>query len=194
MDDAKLIGSGIQVQPRNDRFDAVTISMHWASLLLLVAIFAAAWPGGNASSEAAADSLLLIHRSAGVLLWALTLARLAWKYSLGRPAALPPTMGRAQRTMARANEYGLYGLLALQPITGFLQSALRGRPFPLLGFTFPALVERHRGLTKIFHGTHEVGAWALLILIGLHAAAALFHHFVLRDGVLRAMLPARRRA
>jgi len=168
--------------------------MHWSTLLLLVVAFAAAWTFGRATDPAAAEASLLVHRSTGVLLWGLTVIRLGWKHSFGRVVPLPQTVTHLQRAAARANEYGLYILLVLQPITGLLQSVLRGKPFPLLGFTVPEILARDRGLTKVFHNIHEISAWVLLALIALHASAALFHHFVLRDGVLRSMLPRRRQA
>jgi cytochrome b561 len=179
---------------RPEQFDSVTMAMHWGTLLLLVVTFVAAWTFGGATDAATAERALLVHRSTGVLLWSLTLIRLGWKHSFGRAAALPHTVGRLQRAAARATEYGLYILLGLQPITGLLQSVLRGKPFPLLGFTFPAIVARDHALTKVFHNIHEISAWALLALIALHASAALIHHCALRDEVLRAMLPRRRRA
>lgn len=172
-----------------DRFDTISIAMHWGSLLLLAVIALAAWRHSQALDADAAAGALSLHRSAGVLLWLLTLVRLGWKASFARPAALPATVSRSQRLAARATEAALYLLLVLQPATGLLQSVLRGKAFSLFGLSFPVVMERDRALVKLFHGAHEFGAWALLALIGLHAAAALFHHFVLRDGVLRAMLP-----
>jgi cytochrome b561 len=194
MADAVLAPTQIDSARQSDRFDPVTIAMHWGALLLLIVTFAAAWTFGRATDPATAERALLVHRSAGGLVWGLTLIRLGWKYRLGRAAPLPPTVGRFQRAIARANQYGLYALLVLQPVTGLLQSLFRGKPFPLLGFTVPALLARDRRLTKVFHNIHEISAWALLALIALHASAALFHHFALRDDVLRAMLPRRRRA
>ena len=176
---------------QSERFDALTIAMHWGTLLLLVVAFAAAWRFGQATDPATAEGALLAHRSTGALLWGLTLFRLGWKHRLGRAAPLPRTVTPLQRAAARATQYGLYILLVLQPITGLLQSVLRGKPFPLPGFTFPAIVARDHALTKVFHNIHEFTAWALLALIALHAGAALFHHLVLRDGVLRAMTPRR---
>lgn len=196
MGGATLRTAKLRPDRRAARFDPLTMVIHWATLLLIVAMFASAWMLGGATDSASADRLLLVHRSTGVTVWLLTLVRLAWKSTWGRGPALPDTVGRVQRLAARANEYGLYGLLILQPVTGFLQSALRGKPFPLFGYSFPAIVARDRAWTKIFHQVHEFGAWALLGLIALHACAALFHHFIQRDGVLQAMLPgrARRRA
>jgi cytochrome b561 len=174
-----------------DGFDPVSIAIHWGSLLLLAAIFAAAWVLEHAADLGTAEAALKAHRSAGALLWFLTLARLIWRATWARKPALPKTVGRLQAAVARATQSGLYLLLTLQPVTGLLQSLLRGRPFELFGFDIPALTARHRGLAKLFHGAHVIGAWALLALIGLHAAAAIFHHSVLRDGVLRSMLPRR---
>ncbi len=189
MADVALATTFTEPVGRPDRFDSLTIAAHWGTLLLLVVTFVAAWTFGRATDAATAEGALLLHRSTGVLLWGLTLIRLGWKHSFGRAAALPDSVSRLQRAAARANEYGLYLLLVLQPITGLLQSALRGKAFPLLGVTVPALLTRDRPLTKVFHNIHEISAWALLALIALHASAALFHHFALRDGVLRAMLP-----
>ena len=94
---------------------------------------------------------------------------------------------------ARLSEYALYALLLIQPVTGFAQTILRGRPFEVFAWSIPPLVARDVGLMGIFRAAHEIGAWCLLALAGLHAAAALVHHFILRDDVLEAMAPAFRR-
>ena len=193
MDDAAPAATKLDPVGRPDRFDSATMAMHWATLLLLVVMFAASWTLSAATDAPTADRALLVHRSTGALLWLVTLARLAWRPTFGRPVELPRTIGRLQGAAARATQYGLYVLLVVQPITGFLQSILRGKPFPLLGFAFPAVMARDRGLTKVFHDIHALGAWALLALIALHVGAALYHHFALRDGVLRSMIPPRPR-
>jgi superoxide oxidase len=173
----------------NAHFDAVTMAIHWVTLLLVVTLFATAWAREGADNAQTAASLLTTHRSIGAILWVLTIVRLAWKRWLGEVPPLPKTVGRAQRFAARANEFALYALLLAQPVTGFLQSIYRGKAFPLSGFTVPEITPRDRALTHFFHDVHEQSAWLLLGLIALHALAALAHHFLLRDTVLRAMLP-----
>jgi cytochrome b561 len=111
---------------------------------------------------------------------------------MARTPALPATVGKRQHFAARANEAALYALLLLQPLTGFLQSIARGKPFALFGADVPVLMAKNKAFGHAVHDIHERGAWALLILIGLHALAALAHHFLMRDTVLRAMLPALR--
>lgn len=175
------------------RHDAVSMTFHWLTLAMLIALFASAWAREQASDGNTATLLLTLHRSAGVLIWLATLGRLLWKATAARTPELPRRMPRSQRWAARANEVALYLLLIAQPVTGFVQSIARGRDFPLLGLSVPAVMARDKGLTHLFHDIHETSATVLLVLIGLHACAALFHGLVLRDGVLSSMLPGQTR-
>jgi cytochrome b561 len=88
------------------------------------------------------------------------------------------------------SEYGLYALLIGQPATGLLTTLFGGRPFALYFWELPPLMPRDVTLQAAFHFSHELGAWALAGLAVGHAAAALFHHFVLRDDVLESIAPA----
>ena len=98
-------------------------------------------------------------------------------------------MPKLQQWIAKANEYGLYVLLLAQPITGLGDVVFHGRPFTLFIWQVPALLAPDPAIRSLFQEAHELGAKALLVLIGLHAGAALFHGLVLRDGVLQRMLP-----
>jgi superoxide oxidase len=171
------------------QFDPVIIAIHWLTLLLVIAIFATAWARESADNAATAALLLTTHRSAGVILWTLTLFRLGWRACFGGSPALPIAMTRVHRIAARTNEYALYALLLIQPLTGFLQSIYRGKPFTLSGLTVPAIAARDHALTHFYHAIHAQTAWLLLALIAGHALAALTHHFLLGDGVLRSMMP-----
>lgn len=175
------------VTPR--RFDAVTIGLHWATVVLIVGMYATAWLHAQASEGASARLLLTVHRSMGVSLWALVVCRLIWRRIFADLPPFPPAMLRIQRTIATLSEYGLYALLLLQPVTGLAQSLTRGKPFVLYGLETPAVMAKDKALTALFHQVHAVTAWALLGLISLHILAALFHGLVLRDEVLASMLP-----
>jgi cytochrome b561 len=98
-------------------------------------------------------------------------------------------MPKFQQTIAKLNEYGLYAMLLIQPITGLGRVLLRGTPFDLFIWEVPALFAPDDAIHRLFVEAHEFGAGALFVLIGLHAGAALFHYFCLRDGVLQRMLP-----
>ena len=172
-----------------ERFDTPTIWIHWLTLALICILFATAWLRDPEANAPQAAVLLVVHRSTGVAIWTLTMARLVWHWSRGHRPALPDEMGRFQRFAARANEYALYALLVLQPLTGLAQSLFPAKPFALFFGTVPAIFVRNRPLTHFAHDFHEYGAWALLGLIAVHALAALFHHFLMRDQVLKSMLP-----
>lgn len=178
---------------RSRRYDAMSMIFHWLTLALLMILFGAIRAREQASDGDTAVLLLTVHRSAGTLIWIMTLARLVWKLTGARAPALPSSMPQWQQAAARANEYTLYCILIAQPVTGFLQSVMRGKPFALLGLSVPAVMARDRQAMRLLHNGHETIATVLLVLVGLHACAALFHGVVRRDGVLRSMLPGRPR-
>ena len=170
------------------RFDTVTLWLHWITAALVVAQFATAISLGQVE-PAQIDLVLAVHRSTGLLLWGLTAARLAWRLTLMRVPPADPKMPSLQRLAARTNEYALYLLLLVQPVTGLTDSLYRAHAFPVFGMTVPMLVAKSKPIYHAAHSLHEAGGWLLACLIGLHTAAALFHRFVLRDGVLQSMLP-----
>jgi cytochrome b561 len=174
-------------------FDPATIAMHWVTAALVLGLFAAGWSIGAAKDAGTAKLLLMVHRSLGVTVWAVTAARACWRLTGARVPPLPKSLPQVQRLAARINEYGLYLLLLVQPVTGAAQSLYRGKAFDLLLWQVPALVARDKALVHRFHEIHEWGAWALAALIGLHAAAALFHALVRGDGVMQTMAPMMRR-
>jgi cytochrome b561 len=172
------------------RFDQTSIALHWLTAFLVVALFATAWLHEAAGHEShLAVALLSMHRGLGVLTWILVSARLAWRRYFADLPPFPRSMPKLQQIAAKANEYGLYALLMVQPITGLGNALLRGRSFALFMWQIPSLLAPNPAIRSVFVETHKFGAEALIILIGLHAGAALFHRLVLRDGVLQRMLP-----
>jgi len=174
-------------------FDSVTITLHWTSLLLVLAIMGTGLLYGQMEDRPWAAPLLWAHRSLGVIIWAITVVRISWRLKGARIPGFPTSMTRLHRFAARSSEYGLYVLLLTQPVTGLAQSISRGAPFALLAWTVPSIVSRNFGYVVLFYAVHKLGAWCLIGLVSLHASAALFHHFVRRDDVLETMAPILRR-
>jgi cytochrome b561 len=173
---------------KNQRFDDLSIWLHWITLALVIAQFSSAWLLSAASGNQAA-ALLGFHRSLGVVIWLVTVCRLAWRTLFAALPPFPDSMPKFQQQMAKLNEYSLYALLILQPFTGLAYTLFRGRPFPLLLWQVPKVIPGDRALSDLFHEIHQIGALALLSLIGVHALAALFHRFILKDNILQRMLP-----
>jgi cytochrome b561 len=175
------------------RFDGLTVAIHWASLALVLALFGTAWSIDAAPPELARP-LLTAHRSLGLIVWLLTLLRLVWRGTGIRRPQHPAAMPAWQVFAARANHAALYALLLVQPLTGLGQTLLLGRAFQLLLWRVPPLVPRDRALAQLTHDLHEGGGYLLAAAVGLHALAALAHHFVVKDQVLAGMLRGRPRS
>ncbi len=172
------------------RFDRTSIALHWFTVFLIAAQFASAWLHEAVDHETRlAAALLTMHRSTGMLIWIVVLARLVWRRCFAYLPPFPHSMPKLQQWIAKANEYGLYALLVVQPITGLGNVLFHGRPFTLLIWEVPVLLTPDTAIRGLFVAAHELGAKALVVLIGLHAGAALFHGLVLRDGVLQRILP-----
>jgi superoxide oxidase len=172
------------------RFDQISITLHWLTVLLIVLQFSSAWLREAVDHDSSlAVTILTTHRTSGALIWVVSLVRLVWRHNFAYLPPFPESMSKLQQTLAKANEYSLYALLLIQPITGLGRSLFRGAPFELLIWQVPALFEQDDAIRHVFAEAHEIGANVLLALIGLHAGTALFHRLVLRDGVLQRMLP-----
>lgn len=177
--------------PAAPRFDAVTLWLHWIAAVLVLAQFATALSIDHIDPTQA-DLVLSVHRSTGLALWGLVFARLVWRATFMRIPAPPAQTPPLQRFAARANEYALYALLLAQPATGLADTIFRAHPFAVFGLTVPVLAAKSRAIYRLAHTLHALGGWAFAGLISLHTGAALFHRFVLKDGVLQSMLPQRR--
>jgi cytochrome b561 len=176
-----------------ESYDRIAKAVHWTTLLLIAGVYIAVWASHAVGSGEQSALLVQLHRSMGLTILALTLFRLAWRWNARIPP-LPAELPPFQKFAARATEYVLYILLLLQPALGLLNTNARGRrvDFYFLG-ELPPVIGPDKVLAKQAMAAHEFIAYLLAALVALHAAAALFHHLVRRDNVLKAMLPGRRR-
>ena len=135
----------------------------------------------------------MLHRSFGLTILLLTGLRLAWRQCVRLPSLrseLPPV----QRRTARLTVIALYTLLLAQPVLGLTGSMLHGDRITIFGTTVvPDTLALRRAIADRVFALHGWTALLLLSIIGVHAAAALFHHFVRHDDVLSGMLPIARR-
>lgn len=168
------------------RYDGTSILLHWITAALVVILWTLGqtidfFPKGAPKIDARSTHFLL-----GAMLGIVLSIRLVWRASAGRslPRAYPGWVGVA----AKAVHYGLYALLAATVILGILNAWQRG-DVVFNVFTIPKLVPGDLALKRTLEALHGDFADVVLIVAGLHAAAALAHHYLLRDSVLRRMLP-----
>lgn len=163
--------------------------LHWLIFVLLAAQFAIAWTMPHMRRDTQPDTLINLHFSIGVLILIVVVLRLAWRVFHGAPApldGLPPW----QTQSARLVHALLYVLLFAVPILGWINASWRGLPVALFGLEMPKLVETRDakwGWTGDVHGL--LANYVMLAVVAIHAAAALYHYFIRRDGVLQRMLP-----
>lgn len=171
------------------RYGAVAQLFHWATAILVVAAFVYS-PGGSEQRvySAARDFDRQIHETLGLTVLAIAATRLAWRAFDVAPddPPLPPWM----RLSSKVVQATMYALLLLIPLTAISGAWLEGHPLTLLGSVRigPLLAESH----SVGSAIASIHTWlgdTILWVAGVHAAAGLYHHFVLRDGVLRSMLP-----
>jgi cytochrome b561 len=133
--------------------------------------------------------LYALHKSVGIVILALTAARLAWRLSGTSPALLGPSRPY-ERILARAVHVSFYIVLVAMPLTGWLMSSSSNFPVNVFGlFTLPDLVAPDKALADAFEAAHYWLGWVLIGLLALHVAGALKHHFLLENDTLRRMIP-----
>ena len=170
------------------RYDLMAQALHWATALAIVGALVLievldGMPRGETRSL-----LMGVHKSLGVTALALVLVRVVWRRLSAPPA--PPPMSAWMEFASRWAHVALYALMVAVPVAGMVMSWSGGRPIGVFGlFTLPDLLPPNPALKSGAEEVHEVLGNAMLILVGLHAAAALVHQYVLKDGVLARMLP-----
>jgi cytochrome b561 len=171
-------------------YGAIPQVMHWITVVLVIV----AWFLGQFDDifpkGAARAASLFINISAGLAVIGILALRLSWRLA-DRPPPLEHTiLGAWLDRLGRLTHYALYALLIAVPISGILLQFARGDSLPLFGLTEIASPwAADRVFARSVKEIHEVAANALVILAALHAAAALVHHWVLRDRTLARMLP-----
>jgi cytochrome b561 len=132
-------------------------------------------------------ALLDVHKSLGMTALFLIAIRLPLRLSLGEPAYQRP-LGVFNHLAARGAHILLYALMILMPLAGYTTSAAGGHDLPWFGlFQWPNLLPLDKGLERTAAEIHEYGAYCLYAVVSLHILAALWHHFVRKDEVLKRM-------
>ncbi|WP_343883058.1 cytochrome b [Rhodanobacter caeni] len=176
-----------------DRYGSLSIAMHWLMLLLLIGVYACInlrelFPRGSDLR----DGLKTWHFMLGLAVLALVVVRLALRWAAGAQPGIQPPPPHWQQRLAGLMHLALYLFMIAMPLLGWLTLSAAGKPIPFFGLSLPALVGADEALAGTFKEIHETIGTIGYYLIGLHAAAALFHHYVARDNTLRRMLPRRK--
>ena len=176
-------------------YSATARFFHWLTVLLILITFPIGFimteRGEAGIWDATTNFLYSSHKSLGVLILTVIALRLIYRVFNGAPPD-EPTLKGLQRVAAHTAHWSLYALLIAIPIVGWTATSM----FPALDVfglvKLPALASPNKAMAEQLFEVHDVLGKILLIIVAIHVAAALMHHFILRDGVLRRMWPARK--
>jgi cytochrome b561 len=172
----------------SSRYGSVARAFHWLTVVLVLAAYGLSKGDPYSLYSAAADGTRRVHETLGMLVFILVLLRLLWRLIDSAPAT-DPMPGWVAAMASKLMHFVLYALLIAIPPTAVLGTWLEGLPLTFPGFDIVPQIAQARGLGQMIIEIHTTLGNVILCAAGVHAVAALFHHFYLRDGVLKSMGP-----
>jgi cytochrome b561 len=175
----------------DNRYGSLSIGLHWLMFLLIVGVYACIelrefYPKGSDPRNALKTWHFMLGLSVGALVWLRLVARLV------QPTpAIAPRPVAWQQYLAKLVHFLLFALMLGMPIAGWMILSAEGKPIPFFGLELPALIAKNKDTAEWIEEIHKTVGTAGYALIGLHAVAALYHHYVLRDNTLTRILPGR---
>jgi len=180
-----------------NRYTLVAITLHWLIALGIIGMIALGWIMGDIEDRAQQYALIQLHKSFGITILLLSVARLVWR--LMNPPPPEPPMPAWQILTANAVHVAFYALIIIMPLTGWIMVSASPTGIPTKLFQtipwphLPFLSSMSHDAKEAFHGpiefVHSKLAWVIIVLIVVHVAAALKHQFIDRDNVLHRMIP-----
>ena len=169
------------------QYDSVAIALHWSTAILVVLQMALAQLWGL-WGRPAHHVMVIAHMSFGIVLAAIIVARLVWRWIPGHQ--VPALEVGWVRIASKTVHYLLYAMLVAEAVLGFLLRWSGGESMSFFGLQIaPPFAQWSRPAHRQVGELHEWNGWAIIALATGHAAAALYHHYVLHDRVLERMLP-----
>lgn len=177
------------IPSRPQTYRPVSIALHWIMLLLLLAVYAAIELKGLFPSDGDPSQILkTLHAMLGLSVLALVLLRIVLRLTGQRPCIVPEP-SNVQKIVSRVMHASLYVFMLAMPLAGWLCLSAQGQAMPFLGMELPALMGADPHAADVLEEAHETLGIAGYYVIALHAMAALYHHFILKDNTLVRMLP-----
>ena len=187
------------------RYTSVAITLHWIIAIMMVLLVFVGWRMGDmaealrgGSTEFTLDDVRFVfdmHKTFGIMVLVLSLIRLAWRFMNPVPP-LPSGMKPWEVTVAKLTHIGFYVLMIGMPILGWLTASSGQAPsffFHNESLPIPDIAPNNRTLREVTEFLHGRGGWVIIVLLVLHAGAAIKHHIVDKDDVLARMIPFLRR-
>jgi cytochrome b561 len=174
---------------RTDHYPATSKWLHWLIAACVLTTAPVAITMTRISEGANRDMLYNFHKSLGVVILILMTLRLINRLAVGAPIA-EPEIQPWQKVVSAIVHTSFYVLLLAMPIVGYVANSAYGATTPFFGlFEVPAIVDKNEALATQLFTLHRWVGYVLILLVLTHVSAALYHHFIRGDNVLRRMLP-----
>jgi cytochrome b561 len=169
-------------------YDVTARVLHWTTAVLVLTMLPLGVVIANRWGGEWKDWLYNLHRSIGTVVMLVILIRLGYRLT-HRPLPLPDEIPLAQRRASRVVHWALYALLVLQPFVGWAGSSAYPAPVIVFGlFDLPMIAPANRALSDQLLFVHRWIGLTIACIVAVHIAAAVYHHFVRKDGVLMRMI------
>ena len=174
------------------RYPDSAILLHWLVLILVVAAYACILLRTNFERGSdIREGLKAWHFMLGLSVLAATFLRIGLRAMVWKTPPITPPPPRMLHLLSIAAHLAIYAWLIAMPIAGWTILSAKGDPIPFWGLNLPPLTSPDKVLADQVKELHETSGTIGYFLLGLHAAAALFHHYLMKDDTLRRMLPSR---
>lgn len=179
----------MKIKNSEESFGVFAQVFHWSIFLLFVSLFVVANMMTDMPKGPEKFQLYGLHKALGITTLFIVFLRLSWR--MANP--VPAPSNKVSQGVNRAGSIGhflLYAVMFIMPISGYIMSMAGGHKVSWFGmFNLPLLIGKSKALGELAQGIHSFTALFIVILVSGHLLAALWHHFVIKDGVLRRMLP-----
>lgn len=176
----------MEISNTEDEYGLLARTFHWIIAVLILGLLPVGLFMGGMENSPLKLEIYAMHKSFGLLVFFLGLTRIAWRFISPPPDHLE-THAHWEVTLASAAHFWLYVCMLGMPLSGWLMSNAGEFPVPFFGMQMPALIGKDEGLGDLFNQIHEILAYTLLFVLGLHIAGALKHHVIDKDETLQRM-------
>lgn len=178
-----------KIKNTTERYGIVAMTIHWSMaglilFMLVLGLYMTSLPDGDEKW-----GWYSLHKSFGVVVAILLLGRIVWRH-INQAPLLPAGLNEVEKILAKLVHLALYALPILLIVSGYVDSSAGGYKFTFFDwFEIPKLLDKDESLEKLSLTIHQWSAYLLIFSLFLHFGAVLKHHLILKDDVLKRMLP-----
>jgi cytochrome b561 len=173
-----------------NQYGTISKVLHWGMAILIIAMLACGIIMADLAASPLKWKMYMLHKSVGLVVLFLIISRLIWRF-INIVPELPASLPATHRSLAKLSPYVLYAMMITMVLSGYVMSDMGGHAISFFdAYTLPHLFSKNQSLSAIAAKTHGIAAYCFIVILTTHVFAAFYRHFVLKNEVLRRMLPS----